>query len=98
MYNELEKNYQAKIEEGLNAPKPDVAALLSNAQAMLAKFDQGITMVEKGAPLNPLVRRRCPAADRTCSPAEHQPRMKEGNIRKAQTPFAAFRANWPCDQ
>src|SRR5436190_10411563 len=49
MYNELEKNYQAKIEEGLNAPKPDVSGLLSNAQAMLAKYDQAIAMVEKGA-------------------------------------------------
>jgi hypothetical protein len=95
MYNELEKNYQAKIEEGLNAPKPDVAALLSNAQAMLAKFDQGIAMVEKGAPLSPLyddvARLRIARAPlRSINPA-----MKEGNIRKAQTSFAAFRANWP---
>src|SRR5207344_3038415 len=54
MYNELEKNYQVKIEEGLNAPKPDVAAALANAQAMLAKYDQAIATVEKAPPLNPL--------------------------------------------
>jgi hypothetical protein len=54
MYNELEKNYQTKIEEGLNAPKPDVAGLLSNAQAMLAKYDQAIAMVKKAVALNPL--------------------------------------------
>jgi hypothetical protein len=38
IYNELEKNYQTKIEDGLKAPKPDVAGLLANAQAMLAKL------------------------------------------------------------
>ena len=32
MYNELEKNYQSKIEEGLHAPKPDLPDLLANAQ------------------------------------------------------------------
>src|SRR4051794_30731465 len=37
MYNELEKNYQVKIEEGLNAAGPDVTAVLANVQAMLAK-------------------------------------------------------------
>src|SRR4029079_6121932 len=54
MYNELEKNYQTKIEEGLSATKPDVAAVLANAEAMLAKFDQAIAAIEKAAPLNPL--------------------------------------------
>ena len=52
-------------------------------------------MVEKGAPLNPLyddvARLRIARAPlRSINPA-----MKEGNIRKAQTSFAAFRANWP---
>src|SRR4029078_5538534 len=47
MYNELEKNYQTKIEEGLKAPNPDVAALIADTQAMLAKYDQAIAMVEK---------------------------------------------------
>ena len=55
MYNELEKNYQTKIEEGLKAPKPDVAALLANAQAMLAKYDQAIAMIEKTIATRPLV-------------------------------------------
>src|ERR1700682_6139698 len=39
MYNELERNYQSRITAGLNSPKPDTTALLSDAQAMLAKYD-----------------------------------------------------------
>jgi tetratricopeptide (TPR) repeat protein len=95
MYNELEKNYQAKIEEGLNAPKPDVPGLLSNAQALLAKYDQAIAMVEKAAPLNPLYDDI--ARVRTArSPLRNiNPAMKEGDVAKAQKAFAAFRANWP---
>lgn len=95
MYNELEKNYQTKLEEGLTAPKPDVAVLLSNAQAMLTKYDEAIAMVEKAAPLNPLY--DDVARVRTArSPLRYiNPAMKEGNVAKARNAFAAFRGNWP---
>ena len=95
MYNELEKNYQAKIEEGLNAPKPDVSGLLSNAQALLAKYDQAIVMIEKAAPINPLYDDI--ARVRTArSPLRNvNPAIKEGHVDRAQNAFAAFRANWP---
>jgi len=95
MYNELEKNYQSKIEEALNAPTPDVSGALANAQAMLAKYDQAIAMVEKAPPLNPLYDdiarvRTARSPLRIVNPA-----MKEGHVTKAQKAFAAFRANWP---
>ena len=95
MYNELEKNYQTKIEEGLKAPKPDVAALIADTQAMLAKYDQAIAMVEKAAPLNPLYDDI--ARVRTArSPLRFvNPAIKDGDVAHAQKAFAAFRANWP---
>jgi len=79
----------------LKAPKPDVAALLANAQAMLAKYDQAIAMVEKATPLNPLYDDI--ARVRTArSPLRYvNPALKEGNVAHAQKAFAAFRANWP---
>jgi tetratricopeptide (TPR) repeat protein len=94
-YNELEKNYQSKIEEALNAPKPDVSVALANAQAMLGKYDQAIAMVEKASPLNPLYDdiarvRTARSPLRIVNPA-----MKDGHVTKAQKAFAAFRANWP---
>jgi hypothetical protein len=95
LYNELEKNYQAKLEEGLSAPKPDIPGLLSNAQAMLAKYDQAIALVEKAAPLSPLyddvARLRIARSPlRAVNPA-----MQDGNVAKARKAFAAFRSNWP---
>jgi high-affinity iron transporter len=95
MYNELEKNYQTKIEEGLSAAKPDVAAVLANAQAMLAKFDQAIAIVEKAAPLSPLY--DDVARIRTArSPLRNiAPALKEGDVARARKALAAFRGNWP---
>jgi hypothetical protein len=40
MYGELEQNYQAKIAKALSAPNPDTTAVLADAQAMLAKYDE----------------------------------------------------------
>ena len=95
MYNELEKNYQSKIEEELNAAKPNMSELLSNAQAMLASYDRAIAMVEKAAPMSPLYDDI--ARIRTArSPLRYvNPAMKEGQVAKAQKAFAAFRTNWP---
>jgi hypothetical protein len=95
IYNELEKNYQSKIEEGLSAPKPDVAGLLSNAQAMLAKFDQAITMVEKAGPINPLYDDIARVRIARSPLRNIIPAMKEENVSHARKAFAAFRANWP---
>ena len=95
VYNELEKNYQSKIEEGLRAPKPDIAGLLSDAQAMLAAFDKAIAMVEQADPLNPLYDDIARVRIARSPLRNINPAMKEGDIPRAQKSFAAFRANWP---
>lgn len=95
MYDELEHHWQAKIEEGLKSSRPDTAALLSDAQTMLAKYDEAIAMVAKAPPLNPLyddvARLRIVRANlREVSPA-----LKAGNMAKARRSFAAFEAKLP---
>jgi hypothetical protein len=45
---------QAKISTALDAPQPDMSALLSDAQLMLAKYDEAIEVVAKAPPLNPI--------------------------------------------
>jgi len=51
MYSDLEQNYQAQIAKGLNSPIPDTTALLAQAQAMLGKYDEAISLVgEWGSP------------------------------------------------
>ena len=94
MYNELEKNYQTKIEEGLKASKPDVAALLANAQAMLAKYDEMLALVEKSAPLNRLYDDVARLRIERSHLREVTPALKAGNLAKARKSFTAFDDNW----
>ena len=94
MYDDLEHNYQSKIAEGLKGPSPNAAALLSDAQAMLVKYDDAIRMVEKAAPLNrfydDVARLRIVRAHLR----EVNPALKAGDIAKARKSFAAFNDNW----
>src|SRR5262245_30978239 len=42
MYQILEHEYQARIAKTLDSPNPNIAPLLADAQAMLAKFDETV--------------------------------------------------------
>jgi hypothetical protein len=94
MYDGLEHVLQARIEKALSVPNPDMAALLTDAQAMLAKYDDAIDMVAKAPPLNPLwddiARLRIVRAHLR----EVVPALKAGNFEKARKSFAAFDNNW----
>jgi hypothetical protein len=94
MYGTLEHEYQDKINKGLAAQNPDMAALTADAQAMLTKYDEAVAMVERAAPLSPLyddvARLRIVRADlRQVTPA-----LKAGNLEKARKAFTAFGDNW----
>ena len=94
LYGELERTYQAKIAEGLNAPNPDTTALLEQAQAMLAKYDEAIGIVEKAPPLNPLFDDVARLRIVRANLREVPPALKAGNIVKARKSFAAFDDKW----
>jgi hypothetical protein len=94
MYDGLEHVLQARIEKALNAPNPDLAALLADAQAMLTKYDEAIDMVAKGAPLNPLYDEIARLRIVRAHLREVVPALKAGNFEKARKSFAAFDATW----
>jgi hypothetical protein len=93
-YQELEHGYQERIDKGLNAPNPNAAAVLAEAQAMLARYDQTIDMVAKGAPLNPLFDDLARLRIVRAHLREVIPALKAGNVAKARKSFAAFDTNW----
>ena len=94
VYKELEGGYEARIIEGLKAPSPNMATLLPDAQAMLAKFDETVSMIEKAAPLNrfydDVARLRIVRAHLR----EVTPALKAGNIAKARKSFDTFNDTW----
>lgn len=94
MYNTLERVMQAKLTEGLNAPNPNAQDLLTQAKAMLAKFDEAIAMVEKGAPLNPLYDDVARLRIERAHLREVNPALKAGDLAKARKSFTAFEEQW----
>jgi hypothetical protein len=94
MYETLEHEFQARITKALDAPNPNLALLLADVQAMLAKFDETVALIAPLAPLNPfydeIARLRIVRAHlREVSPA-----LKVGDFAKARKSFQTFDDTW----
>jgi hypothetical protein len=94
MYDNLEHGFQARIEKGLGAPNPDVAAMLSEAKAMLVKYDEAVDFVAKSPPLNPLYDDIARLRIVRAHLREVVPALKAGNFDKARKSFSAFDSTW----
>src|SRR6266702_176581 len=94
LYQVLELELQAKISKALDAPRPDMPALLSDAQMMLAKYDEAIDAVAKAAPLNPIYAELTRLRIVRAHLREVNPALKAGNIAKSRKSFEAFNDKW----
>jgi hypothetical protein len=94
IYDNLEHGFQARIEKGLSAPSPDVAALLSEARTMLGKYDEAVDFISKSAPLNPLYDDIARLRIVRAHLREVPPALKAGNFDKARKSFSAFDGAW----
>ena len=94
LYNEIEHHYQTAVTDALNKPNPDAVAILADAKAMLAKYDEMLALVEKSAPLNRLYDDVARLRIERAHLREVTPALKAGNIAKAKKSFDAFNDNW----
>jgi len=94
MYQLLELDFQPRIIKALDRPNPDIPALLTDVRAMLAKFDETVSMIETAAPLNPLYDDVARLRIVRAHLREVNPALKAGNIAKAQKSFEAFNDTW----
>jgi len=94
LYNEIEHHYQTAVTDALNKPNPDAAAILADAKAMLAKYDEMLALVEKSAPLNRLYDDVARLRIERSHLREVTPAVKAGNIARAKKSFDAFNDNW----
>ena len=94
LYDALEHDLQARIEKALAAPNPDAAALGSDAQAMLAKYDEAISVVAAATPLNPLYDDVARLRIVRAHLREVAPALKAGDLAKARKSYAEFDNNW----
>jgi hypothetical protein len=94
LYQLLELELQAKISKALDAPRPDMSALLSDTQMMLAKYDEAIDVVTKATALNPIYDELARLRIVRAHLREVNPALKAGNIAKARKSFEAFNDQW----
>ena len=94
LYQALEIELQAKIAKALEGPNPDLTAVLADARALLAKYDEAISLVEKAAPLNALYDDVARLRIVRAHLREVPPALKAGNFAKARKSFEAFDHNW----
>jgi tetratricopeptide (TPR) repeat protein len=94
LYQVLELELQARITKALDTPGPDMAALLSELQAMIAKYDEAIDIVTKASPLNPLYDELARLRMVRTYLREVNPALRAGNIAKARMSFETFNDKW----
>jgi len=94
LYQVLELELQARITKALDTPRPEMAALLSDVQAMLAKYDEAIDIVTKAPPLNPIYDELARLRIVRTYLREVNPALRAGNIAKARMSFETFNDKW----
>jgi len=74
--------------------RPDMATLLSDVQAIIAKYDEAIEVVAKAPPLNPLYDELARLRIVRAYLREVNPALKARNIAKARMSFENFNDKW----
>jgi len=94
MYEVLEHDFQPRITKALDAPNPNVAPLLADVQAMLAKFDETVALIAPMPPLNSFYDEVARLRIVRAHLREVPPALKVGNFAKARKSFQAFDDTW----
>ena len=94
MYDKIELDLQARINKELDAPNPDRAKIVADLQEMIGKYDEAITLVSSGAPLNPLYDDIARLRMERSNLREAASALKAGNLARARKAYEAFDAGW----
>lgn len=94
LYEDIERNWEAKITEAFKAPQPSAPEILSMARSMLASYDKAIEVSQSGQSISPIFDEvadlrvaRAPLRD---VPAA----LSANDLAKAKDAFAKFTQNW----
>ena len=94
MYQTLEHEFQSRITKTLDAPNPNLALLLADVQAMLAKFDETVALIAPMPPLNPFYDEIARLRIVRAHLREVPPALKVGDFAKARKSFQTFDDTW----
>ena len=91
MYETLEHEFQPRITKALDETNPNVAPLLADVQAMLAKFDEMVAMIAPMPPLNSFYDEVARLRIVRAHLREVPPALKAGNFAKARQVLSELR-------
>lgn len=94
MYEVLEHDFQPRITKALDGANPNLAPLIADVQAMLAKFDEMIGLFVPMAPLNSFYDEVARLRIVRAHLREVPPALKAGNFAKARRSFQSFDDSW----
>ena len=94
MYNDIEHNWEAKLEKELSMPGADLAVALSDAQALLKSYDAMLDYVAKAPPLNSKFDDVARLRIERSHLRDVQNFLKDGKGADAKKAWTAFDDNW----
>ena len=94
MYNDIEHNWEAKLEKELSMPGADLAVALSDAQALLKSYDAMLDYVAKAPPLNSKFDDVARLRIERSHLRDVQNFLKEARVADAKKAWTAFDDNW----
>ena len=94
MYNDIEHNWEAKLEKELSMPGADLAVALSDAQALLKSYDAMLDYVAKAPPLNSKFDDVARLRIERSHLRDVQNFLKAGGVADAKKARTAFDDNW----
>ena len=94
MYNDIEHNWEAKLEKELSMPGADLAVALSDAQALLKSYDTMLDYVAKAPPLNSKFDDVARLRIERSHLRDVQNFLKEARVADAKKAWTAFDDNW----
>jgi len=94
MYNDIEHNWEAKLEKELSMPGADLAVALSDAQALLKSYDTMLDYVAKAPPLNSKFDDVARLRIERSHLRDVQNFLKAGGVADAKKAWTAFDDNW----
>jgi hypothetical protein len=94
LYDDIERNWEAKIKEALAAPQPDASEVLSMARSMLASYDEAIQASQSGPAISPIFDEVADFRVARVPLREVPAALSANDLNKAREFFTRFTQNW----
>jgi hypothetical protein len=94
LYEDIERNWEAKITEAFGTPQPNASEILSMARSMLASYDKAIEVSQSGPSISPIFDEVADLRVARAPLREVPAALSANDLSRAKGSFASFAQNW----